>query len=323
VSSEQPEARRGRRVLYCLLITAYCLLALGCRNDMHDQPRYEVYEPSQFYEDGQGSRPLVEGTVPRGAQFRDANGYLYTGKMDAGGAGGGTAGAVRSSDAGTQTGAGAGGVGTSAANVQSQPGGGQTTGDVNVRGNVAGGIPAGASQAQQGANMLQAGGAEGNRPPGGAPGGNASATGGPDVFPFPITEDVLSRGQSRFNAFCAMCHGMTGEGDGMIVRRGFRRPPSFHSEQLQPGNASASHFFDVITNGWGAMPDYAAQISAEDRWSIIAYVRALQLARRGRVEDVPPAERGKLSGGAQQPAAPSSGGHSNGGAAQPHGGTQR
>ena len=280
-------ARRSLRVraLFALCLLPFAFALAGCRNDMHDQPRYEVYEPSQFFEDGQGSRPLVEGTVPRGTQFRDSDGYLYTGKMagagnNAGAAG--TSGAVRSSDGGTQTGAGVGGVGTSAANVQSQPGGGQTTGDVNVRGNVAGGIPAGASEAQQGANMMQAGGGGGgNRPPGGAPGGNASATGGPDVFPFPLTEDVLSRGQSRFNAFCSMCHGMTGEGDGMIVRRGFRKPPSFHSEQLQPGNASASHFFDVITNGWGAMPDYAAQISAEDRWSIIAYVRALQLARRG------------------------------------------
>ena len=138
------------------------------------------------------------------------------------------------------------------------------------------------------------------QPAGGNIGGGATLS-GPDVFPFPITEEVLTRGQERYNAYCTACHGMTGEGDGMVVRRGFRHPPSFHSEQLQEGNASAAHFFDVITNGWGAMPDYAAQISAEDRWKIIAYIRALQLTRRAKIEDVPIEERHKIGTGGQQP----------------------
>lgn len=274
---------------------------------MQDQPRYEYYEPNTFYDDGQASRPLVEGTVPRGAQFRDANSYLYTGKMAGaaqGGAGGGTTTGDRSVGTGAQTGGATGGVGAGAANLQSSGmGGGQPTGDVNVRGNTAGGIPAGAA-AQAGANQTAGGGAQ------------ASATGGADVFPFPVTRESLARGEERFNVYCAMCHGMTGEGDGMIVRRGFRQPPSFHSEQLQPGNASAAHMFDVITNGWGAMPSYSDMIPVEDRWRIIAYVRALQLTRRGRIEDVPAAEQTRLRNKGQTPA-PAAGTH-----APQQGGTQ-
>jgi mono/diheme cytochrome c family protein len=95
-----------------------------------------------------------------------------------------------------------------------------------------------------------------------------------DTFPFPITEQVMRRGKERFEIFCAVCHGKTGEGDGMIVRRGFRRPPSYYTEDLR--KAPVGHFFDVVTNGWGTMPDYATQIPVQDRWAIIAYVRALQ-----------------------------------------------
>ncbi|MGH9903490.1 MAG: c-type cytochrome, partial [Pyrinomonadaceae bacterium] len=199
-------------------------------------------------------------TVPRGRQFRDPGAYEFSGR---------TAGAQQAG----QTGGGAAGAGGT--NLTAAGGGGQLTGDVNVRGSVA----SGATEAVRG--VVQ-------------PGATVSAQSGPDLFPFPITEQVLNEGQVRFNAFCAMCHGPTGEGDGMIVRRGFRRPPSFHEDRLQTGNASAAHFFDVVTNGWGAMPSYADMISAEHRWQIIAYVRALQLSRRGRIEDVPPAERGKL-----------------------------
>jgi hypothetical protein len=94
---------------------------------------------------------------------------------------------------------------------------------------------------------------------------------------------------------------MTGEGDGLIVRRGFRRPPSFYDDRLQEGVTPASHFFDVITNGWGAMPDYAEMIPAEDRWKIIAYLRALQLSRRLKLEDLSPEEQNRVRTGAQPP----------------------
>ena len=100
-----------------------------------------------------------------------------------------------------------------------------------------------------------------------------------DTFPFPVTLEVVNRGQERYQIFCSMCHGMTGYGDGMVVRRGYRKPPSYHTDQLR--NAPVGHFFDVITNGWGAMPNYAAQIPAQDRWAIIAYIRALQLSEQG------------------------------------------
>jgi mono/diheme cytochrome c family protein len=112
------------------------------------------------------------------------------------------------------------------------------------------------------------------------------------VFPFPIDERVLRRGQERYDIFCAPCHARTGEGDGMVVRRGYRRPPSYHDERLR--TAPVGHYFDVITNGFGAMPDYAAQITAADRWAITAYIRALQLSAHATIDDVPTAERGRL-----------------------------
>jgi len=100
-----------------------------------------------------------------------------------------------------------------------------------------------------------------------------------DKFPFPITEEVLNRGQQRFQIYCSVCHGMTGNADGMIVRRGFRKPPSYHEQRLR--EAPVGHFFDVVTNGWGAMPSYASQVPVQDRWAIIAYIRALQLSQTG------------------------------------------
>lgn len=117
-------------------------------------------------------------------------------------------------------------------------------------------------------------------------------------FPMPITAPDLDRGQERFNIYCSVCHGMLGDGSGMIVKRGFRKPPSFHDDRLRA--APVGYFFDVQTNGFGAMPDYASQIPPEDRWRIIAYIRALQLSQRGTIADVPPAERDKLSGVDQQ-----------------------
>ena len=97
-----------------------------------------------------------------------------------------------------------------------------------------------------------------------------------DTFPFPVTEDTVARGRERFNIFCSACHGLSGHGDGMIVRRGYRKAASFHDDRLR--QAPVGHFFDVITNGSGAMPSYAPQVPVQDRWAIIAYIRALQVA---------------------------------------------
>ena len=112
------------------------------------------------------------------------------------------------------------------------------------------------------------------------------------VFPFPVTDQVMARGQERYNIYCSPCHGRTGNGDGMIVRRGYRRPPVFSDERLR--NAPLGHFYDVITNGFGAMPDYQAQIPVEDRWAIVAYLKALQLSMYAPLDAVPAADRGKL-----------------------------
>ena len=123
-----------------------------------------------------------------------------------------------------------------------------------------------------------------------------------EKFPFPVTQEIVKRGQQRYQIFCSLCHGMTGNGDGMIVRRGFRRAASFHDERLR--QAPVGHYFDAITNGWGAMPSYAAQIAPHDRWAIVAYVRALQLSRQdlspGTVQSQP---------SASQAATPAAGGH--------------
>lgn len=118
--------------------------------------------------------------------------------------------------------------------------------------------------------------------------GNAPA----DTFPFPVTREVLQRGQERYNIYCSPCHGLLGNGDGVIVERGLRGPPSYHSEKLR--KAPAGHFFDVITNGFGAMASYGSRIPPRDRWAIIAYVRALQLSQQASLSDVPPQEREKL-----------------------------
>jgi len=97
-------------------------------------------------------------------------------------------------------------------------------------------------------------------------------------FPIPVTKEIVHRGQERYNIFCSACHGMTGNGDGMIVRRGFRRAASFNDDRLR--QAPVGHFFDAMTNGWGAMPAYASQIPVQDRWAIVAYIRALQLSQQ-------------------------------------------
>ena len=109
-----------------------------------------------------------------------------------------------------------------------------------------------------------------------------------DTFPFHVTKDVILRGQSRFNIYCAPCHDRVGNGAGMIVRRGYRHPPSYHIDRLR--TVPNGYIYDVITNGFGAMPDYAAQIQPADRWAIVAYVRALQLSQNATMKDVPPGQ---------------------------------
>jgi mono/diheme cytochrome c family protein len=110
--------------------------------------------------------------------------------------------------------------------------------------------------------------------------------------PVPITVDLLARGRERFDIYCSPCHDRVGTGKGMIVRRGFREPPSLHIDRLR--QAPAGYFFDVITNGFGVMPAYAHQVAVRDRWAIVAYIRALQRSQRATLADVPPAERQAL-----------------------------
>jgi mono/diheme cytochrome c family protein len=130
-----------------------------------------------------------------------------------------------------------------------------------------------------------------------------------EVFPFPVTDQTVKHGRERYDIFCSVCHGMTGNGDGMVVRRGFRRAASFNDDRLR--QAPVGHFFDAITNGWGAMPSYASQIPVQDRWAIVAYIRALQLSQQN-----PNAQPGAspVPGASPAPAAspaasPGSGGH--------------
>ncbi|MCI0402198.1 MAG: cytochrome c [Acidobacteria bacterium] len=106
------------------------------------------------------------------------------------------------------------------------------------------------------------------------------------TFPFPVDRAVLERGRDRYNIYCAPCHDRVGNGNGVIVLRGYRQPPSLHIDRLR--NAPVGHHFDVMTNGLGAMPDYAAQVNVRDRWAIAAYIRALQLSQRATTAEVPP-----------------------------------
>lgn len=117
-----------------------------------------------------------------------------------------------------------------------------------------------------------------------------------DRFPFPVGEETIRRGQDRFEVFCSPCHGRVGYGDGMVVRRGFSPPPSFHTDRLRA--APVGHFVDVMTNGYGAMPSYANQVPPRDRWAIAAYIRALQLSQHASLDDLPADARQQLE---QQP----------------------
>lgn len=177
------------------------LLASGCRQDMHDQPKYKPLAESSFFEDQRASRPLPPGTVARGQLREDTR--FYTGK-------------------------------------------------------------------------------EGDDP---------IAT-----FPMPVTREVLERGRQRFNIYCSPCHDRLGTGLGMVVLRGMRRPPSYHIERLRA--APVGYFYDVITNGFGAMQDYSAQVEPRDRWAIVAYIRVLQRSQNATLADVPADERAKLGTGA-------------------------
>jgi mono/diheme cytochrome c family protein len=199
------QGRAGRLAILGGLLLAGGLIA-GCRQDMHDTPRYEPLEASTFFANGQASRALVANTVARGLLREDT--HLNEGKVN----------------------------GQLATN-----------------------------------------------------------------FPMPVTADVMARGQERFNVFCSPCHGKTGSGNGMVVQRGFRAPPSYHEDRLR--SAPVGYFFDVMTNGFGAMQDYSSQVPVADRWAIAAYIRALQLSQRATVADVPANRRADLDRPATAPAA--------------------
>ena len=114
-----------------------------------------------------------------------------------------------------------------------------------------------------------------------------------DQLPFPLTREVLERGRQRFNIYCSPCHGRLGNGLGMIVRRGLKRPPSYHIDRLR--QVPIGYFYDVITNGFGAMQDYSAQVAPRDRWAIASYIRVLQYSQMASINDVPPEERQALN----------------------------
>jgi hypothetical protein len=111
-------------------------------------------------------------------------------------------------------------------------------------------------------------------------------------FPLPVNQELLERGETRYKIFCTPCHGLQGDGNGMVVMRGMKHPPSYHQDRLR--QSPNGYFYDVITNGFGAMYGYSAQISPRDRWAIVAYLRALQLSRNVKASDLPPALREKL-----------------------------
>jgi mono/diheme cytochrome c family protein len=244
---------RKRTALHCLLLIVCCLLFAGCRQDMQDQPRYEAYEASGFFKNGMASRPLVDGTVPRG--YLRADKQLFTGQMN-----------TAQGNANTST--------TRVQNNNAQGSNSNTQGNrSNASANSNANMPMSIVSTQQSGNANA-------QPPATVsstaqqPAGDANDA---EDFPFPVTAQVMERGQERFQIFCAMCHGFTGDGDGMIVRRGFRQPPSYHEERLR--QARVGYFFRVMTEGFGAMPSYRTQIPVQDRWAIIAYIRALQLSK--------------------------------------------
>jgi mono/diheme cytochrome c family protein len=117
------------------------------------------------------------------------------------------------------------------------------------------------------------------------------------TFPAPVTRQMIEHGRESFDIYCAVCHGRTGDGDAMIVQRGFPAPPSLQEERLR--EAPVGHFFDVITNGYGIMYPYASRVTPEERWAIIAYIRALQLSQHATLEDADPVHREQLQAAAK------------------------
>jgi len=190
-----------------IVLLASGLALVGCRQDMHNQPRYKPLAATDFFGDGRSARPLVDGTVARGYLRIDS--ARYTGKVK-----------------------------------------GQEV----------------------------------------------------DTFPFAITRADVLRGQERYNIYCSPCHSRIGDGNGMVVRRGFRQAASYHTQRLI--NAPVGHFFDVMTNGYGAMPSYASRVEPDDRWRIAAYIRVLQFSENAHVDDVPADQRSKLDEGPMTPPPP-------------------
>jgi mono/diheme cytochrome c family protein len=136
--------------------------------------------------------------------------------------------------------------------------------------------------------------AAGSLPPPGPPGAADFVT----ALPMPLTRELLARGKQRYEIFCTPCHDRTGGGQGMVVRRGYRPPPSLHIDRLR--DAPVGHFYDVMTRGLGAMPDYAQQVPSEDRWAIAAYVKALQLSQHAPVAGLTQEDRAKLEAGPKE-----------------------
>ena len=195
-----PSERTAKMRVLAMMALLFAF-AVGCRQDMHDAPRYEAFEASSSFPDNRASRTAPAGTVARG-WLRDDD-ALYTGKID-----------------------------------------GQMV----------------------------------------------------DQFPFAIGREDLVRGQQRFNIYCTPCHGKVGDGQGMVVQRGLRQAASYHQDRLR--QEKLGYFYDVITNGFGAMQGYAEQIPVRDRWLIVAYVRTLQLSQHASVEEVPADQRGALDAAA-------------------------
>ena len=119
-----------------------------------------------------------------------------------------------------------------------------------------------------------------------------------NLFPLPVTQELLERGRERYGIYCTPCHGLQGDGLGMVAMRGLKHPPSYHMDRLR--QAPNGYFYDVITNGFGAMYGYSMQITPRDRWAVIAYVRALQLSRNAKAADLPADVREKLKAGAEK-----------------------
>lgn len=190
----------SKKLLLALPVAA---LLTGCRQDMHDQPKFKALGGTSFFPDGRASRPLIDGTIARGKLRTDTR--MFQGKE-----------------------------------------------------------------------------------------GDAFVT----EIPMPVTKTFVERGQQRFEIYCAPCHGRLGDGEGLVSQRGFKHPPSYHSDKMR--NQPVGYYYDVISNGFGAMASYASRVPTADRWAIIAYIRALQLSQNATIDDVPPAERANLD----RPAAP-------------------